>query len=229
MRIFNRGRPESVHASNHHQLKTRKSDKKGVAHLGKKILFHVSLAYTMANQSFRKTYQWWNPIKGTRVILGGIPLKNKGHHTKIIKLVTASNKIAKLAVLTLLEPFEIYSKSPLATPVSPKDWENLHVKHKIIVARDFKPLSQKQIREAVRFLEKQDEKGVFTYVHCKAGRGRSATAVICFLMKKYGYTAETARAIVKESRIQINLNKYQWQAIKDYETGLVARRVGLAK
>jgi len=188
----------------------------------KQFLYQTSLAYTLATEVIKpKTHEWWNPIKGTNIILGAIPLKNKGHHVKILNQVDKQDgSKPKLAVLTLLEPFEIHSKGPFSTPVTPKTWKKLGVEHRIISAKDFKPLSQSEIKESVHFLEKQSSLGVPTYVHCKAGRGRSATAVVCFLMKKYGYSAEKAKSKVFESRSQINLNSHQWKAIKDYERSL---------
>ena len=190
--------------------------------LSKKAIYLTSLAYTLVTQCHHsKTYRWWNPIKDTHLILGAIPLKNKNHHIKILNLADRSNEEKpKLSVLTLLEPFEIYSEGPFSIPVTPKDWKDLNVDQKIISAADFKPLSQNEIKEAVLYLEKQNDLGYKTYVHCKAGRGRSATAVVCYLIKKYGYSAETAKEKVKECRSQISLNTHQWRAIKTYETSI---------
>lgn len=190
--------------------------------LRNKIKYHASLIFTLANRHFHHdTHQWWNRIKGTNITLGAIPLKNREHHIRIINdTMHLAKAQKKIAVLTLLESFEIYSTGPLSVPVTPEDWKKLGVIQKIIPASDFNPLSQKEIEAAVLFLEEQDKQGIPTYVHCKAGRGRSAAAVICFLMKKYQYTAEKAKEKVFESRSQINLNKYQWKAIKTYEVSL---------
>lgn len=191
-------------------------------YLSHKIAYHTSLLYTLANRHINQNnQQWWNRIKGTSIILGAIPLKNRNHHLRIFKETIYPEKNQKqLAVLTLLKPYEIFSKGLFSVPVTPDDWKQLGVVHKIIPASDFDPLSQEQIHEAVSFLEEQDAKGNPSYVHCKAGRGRSATASICFLMKKYFLTAEKAKEIVAESRSQINLNSRQWKAIKAYELSL---------
>lgn len=177
-------------------------------------MYKISLVFTLAKNYFAPTTcAWWNRIDRTNIILGAIPLENKGHHEKI---ALESSKNGKFAVLTLLEPFEIYTQGYFSKPVTTATWEALGAEHKIIEAEDFNPLTQDQIKEAVKFLIKQDNEGVTTYVHCKAGRGRSATAVVCFLMKKFQLTAEDAKEKVRESRPQINLNSLQWEAIKTF-------------
>jgi atypical dual specificity phosphatase len=184
----------------------------------KQAKYQISLVFTLAKNYFDSaSYAWWNRIHETNIILGAVPLENKGHHDQI---ALQSLKNGKFAVLTLLEPFEIYTKGMFSTPVPPTTWKALGAEQKIIPAEDFNPLTQDQIKEAVEFLKKQDDAGVTTYVHCKAGRGRSATAVVCFLMQKFGLTAENAKEKVRVSRPQINLNSYQWQAIKIYEASL---------
>lgn len=190
--------------------------------LQKKLAYQVSLMFTLADRYFHSdSHQWWNHIKGTNITLGAIPLMNRQHHLRIFnEAVHPNNNQKQLAVLTLLESFEIYSEGLFSVPVTPEAWKKLGVTQKIIQASDFNPLSQKEIAEAVLFLEQQDKLGIPAYVHCKAGRGRSAAAVICFLMKKYQYNAEEAKEKVLECREQINLNKHQWKAIKTYEASL---------
>lgn len=202
-----------IDPSNHFQLVKGES-------YAKQAKYQISLVFTLAKNYFDPdSYAWWNRIRETNIILGAVPLENKGHHEKI---ALQSLRNGKFAVLTLLEPFEIYTKGIFSTPVPPTTWHALGAEQKIVPAEDFNPLTQDQIKESVAFLEKQDDAGVTTYVHCKAGRGRSATAVVCFLMKKLGLTAEHAKEKVRESRPQINLNSYQWEAIKTYEAFLNA-------
>jgi atypical dual specificity phosphatase len=55
------------------------------------------------------------------------------------------------------------------------------------------------------------------YVHCKAGRTRSATLVACYLMAKNDdLTPEEAVAFMKSRRSHILLHSKQWQAIKEF-------------
>ena len=43
-----------------------------------------------------------------------------------------------------------------------------------------------------------------TYVHCKAGRGRSATVVMCWLIERHGLTPVEARERLESIRPHVN-------------------------
>lgn len=47
----------------------------------------------------------------------------------------------------------------------------------------FEAPPQSMLIEGVDFINKNVDKGGVVYVHCKAGRSRSATLVCCYLMK----------------------------------------------
>lgn len=52
------------------------------------------------------------------------------------------------------------------------------------------------------------------YVHCKAGRTRSATLVGCYLMMKNKWSPEQAVDHMRNSRPHILLHKAQWEALR---------------
>uniref|UniRef100_U5EYC1 Phosphatidylglycerophosphatase and protein-tyrosine phosphatase 1 n=1 Tax=Corethrella appendiculata TaxID=1370023 RepID=U5EYC1_9DIPT len=52
------------------------------------------------------------------------------------------------------------------------------------------------------------------YVHCKAGRTRSATLVGCYLMLKNGWSPEQAVEHMRHCRPHILLHNKQWEALK---------------
>ncbi len=54
------------------------------------------------------------------------------------------------------------------------------------------------------------------YVHCKAGRTRSATLVGCYLMAQNGWTPERAVALMQERRPHILLHTKQWEALREF-------------
>lgn len=65
-----------------------------------------------------------------------------------------------------------------------KEWkklgvDNLHFK----VVDMFEAPSQEMLIEGVDFINRKSVDGGVVYVHCKAGRSRSATLVGCYLMK----------------------------------------------
>ncbi len=58
----------------------------------------------------------------------------------------------------------------------------------------FQPPSLADVSRGVEFLQSHALRGGKVYVHCKAGRARSATVVICWLVKYRGMTLEQAHA-----------------------------------
>lgn len=60
------------------------------------------------------------------------------------------------------------------------------------------------------------------YVHCKAGRTRSATLVGCYLMQKNGWTPERAVQHMRELRPHILLHTKQWEALRIFHRDNVA-------
>ncbi|KAL6005096.1 hypothetical protein ACLOJK_005657 [Asimina triloba] len=58
--------------------------------------------------------------------------------------------------------------------------------------------------------------GKMTYVHCKAGRGRSTTIVLCYLVQHKGMTPAAAYDYVRLIRPRVRLASSQWQAVQDY-------------
>ncbi|KAI6681909.1 hypothetical protein NL676_035790 [Syzygium grande] len=55
-----------------------------------------------------------------------------------------------------------------------------------------------------------------TYVHCKAGRGRSTTVVLCYLVKHKHMTPSTALEFVRSRRPRVLLTSSQWKAVQEY-------------
>ncbi|KAK1289804.1 putative dual specificity protein phosphatase DSP8 [Acorus calamus] len=64
--------------------------------------------------------------------------------------------------------------------------------------------------------------GRTTYVHCKAGRGRSTTIVLCYLVEHRRMTPKAAFDYVRSIRPRVLLAPSQWRAVQEYWR-LVAR------
>lgn len=85
-----------------------------------------------------------------------------------------------------------------------------------IQARDFKPVRMEEFVEAVDFLLNESKQSRYVYVHCKAGRGRSASVMIAFIMRYYGWSYDNAYEYIVTHRPSININTYQRDAITEY-------------
>ncbi|GFY92713.1 phosphotyrosine protein phosphatases superfamily protein [Actinidia rufa] len=72
-------------------------------------------------------------------------------------------------------------------------------------------------------IEKNASCGKTTYVHCKAGRGRSTTIVLCYLVEHKQMTPDAAYEYVRSIRPRVQLASSQWQAVQDYYSHKVKR------
>jgi atypical dual specificity phosphatase len=80
---------------------------------------------------------------------------------------------------------------------------------------DFTPPTMADVKRGVEFIQAHITAGRKVYVHCKAGRGRSATIVICYLIAK-GMSPAHAQALLLEKRPQVNKVLTQRQVVKDF-------------
>ncbi len=177
----------------------------------KELRFDATFLYTVATGK----NEWWSPITD-QIILGAIPLEN---HSKELQ----ANQVSHL--VTMLEPFEL--KAGLITPLY-HQIKLMGIQCQLFACRDFQPVPTQTIHEAVQYIHQAlASPSSKVYVHCKAGRGRSAAIVIAYLLK-YGIkekkfsSIEDAYAYVKSKREKVNLNKKQKEAIYRYYKSYVA-------
>lgn len=183
----------------------------------KKLKYEASLAYT----KYSSNGVWWSHIAPFKLYLGALPLKNEGHLERI-------SELGVTRVLSMVENFEI-EDGWLNIPVKKEDWEEKGIEVMHIEAVDFLPLKWEEIDCGVDYLAEMLENGETVYVHCKAGRGRSATIVIVYLMKFHHLSFDEAYKFVHEQRPQINLNIQQKEAIFDYFGMDISRETSYSK
>lgn len=69
---------------------------------------------------------------------------------------------------------------------------------------DFTHPDLADVQEAVEFIERFVRRGETVYIHCKAGRARSATVALCWLVKYRGMSVEAAQRQLLEKRPHVN-------------------------
>jgi len=178
-----------------------------VRSLSDQVIFHVSLGYNLANHN-NVSQPWWTEIPEKRIILGALPFHERRHVERLKNLNVGG-------VFTLNQPFELVPNL-IGTPVSPSDWilngvESLH-----IPTPDFCPPTTEDIKMGIEFMKKIIDSGKNVYVHCKAGRGRSVVAVVCYLVEIDNMSVDDAITYVKEKRPQINMGKIQRDVCYSY-------------
>jgi len=85
---------------------------------------------------------------------------------------------------------------------------------------DFTHPAYDDVCRAIEFIEEKVEDKKTVYIHCKAGRGRSATVAICWLMKHFGLTADEAQFVMLEKRPHVNAKLTERPVVQRYESSL---------
>lgn len=90
------------------------------------------------------------------------------------------------------------------------------LKNGVAFINSFLP-NEKKLRNVESSHELNDTKETGTvYVHCKAGRTRSATLVGCYLMMKNGWSPEQAVDHMRNCRPHILIHNAQWRALREF-------------
>ncbi len=183
-----------------------------IAHERKRLAYEITLAFGyIVNKLQPQKVAVYDKIS-EMVYLGRIPLKNDNDHNKLV-----AEGIG--CVISVVEKFENHELGILSDPVTPEDWKSLGIEHYQIETPDFKPLKRESYKEAIAHAESAIASGKKVYIHCKAGRGRSAAVVVALHAKKYPQrfpTAESAVSHVKACRPHISLRTKKIESIKDY-------------
>ncbi|XP_030513337.1 phosphatidylglycerophosphate phosphatase PTPMT1 [Rhodamnia argentea] len=173
--------------------------KRAVIGAGARALFYPTLLYNVVRNRIQVEFRWWDRI-GEFILLGAVPFPSD---------VPCLKKLGVDGVVTLNEPYETLVPTAL--------YKAYGINHLVIPTRDycFAP-SLHSICRAVEFIHENASCGRTTYVHCKAGRGRSTTIVICYLVQHKDMTPDAAYDYVKSIRPRVLLATSQWQAVQQF-------------
>ncbi len=183
-------------------------------HIGKKIFYEASVRYTFMKTKKDGDHDYDEIIDN--FYLGMQPWKSHFDELKEKKIDV---------VVALLEEHELQSITEILKPIfsnidapmKKEEWEQAGVQYIRIPAADCQPLTKEQIEEGVIAVITHYNRMKKVYVHCKAGKGRSAMIAIISLMilKNIGY--HEAFEMVTKKRPQVNMNCRQQKAITDYD------------
>nr|CAG4644406.1 EOG090X0GSS [Lepidurus arcticus] len=168
-----------------------------------RISYLPTLAFNVVMEKFTDR-RWFDRIDET-VILGALPFRSMTNQ------LVSEEKVK--GVVSMNEDYELMLFSN-----STEEWKTAGVDFLQLSTTDiFEAPSQDKLHQGVRFIEQFKQNGSSVYVHCKAGRTRSATLVACYLMQKNNWTAEEAVNFIAQKRPHIWLGSKQWQALRIYE------------
>ncbi|XP_063231155.1 phosphatidylglycerophosphatase and protein-tyrosine phosphatase 1 [Bacillus rossius redtenbacheri] len=165
-----------------------------------RISFYPTLFYNVVMEKISHR-RWYDRIDET-VILGALPFRSMTN-----KLLNEENV---KAVVSMNEDYEL---NFLAN--GGKQWARHGVQFLQLSTTDiFETPDQDKLRRGVEFMERFQGSRASVYVHCKAGRTRSATLVGCYLMSKHGWTPAEAVEFMRARRPHILLHSKQWRALE---------------
>ncbi|XP_065857549.1 phosphatidylglycerophosphate phosphatase PTPMT2-like [Euphorbia lathyris] len=166
---------------------------------GARALFYPTLIYNVVRNKIESEFRWWDRVDQF-ILLGAVPFP-----TDVPRL----KEQGVCGVVTLNESYETLVPTSLYLAHD--------IDHLIIPTRDycFAP-SLTDISLAVDFIHQNVLKGQSTYVHCKAGRGRSTTVVICYLVQHRQMTPDAAYSYVRSIRPRVLLASAQYRAVQEY-------------
>jgi len=177
-----------------------------------RVTFLPTLVYNVAMERV-SSRRWWDRVDPA-VILGALPFRSS-YTEELIK----QEKIK--GVVSMNEDYELALFSHQT-----EGWAKLGVDFLQLATTDiFCAPNQTKLRHGVKFMNEiaMDSAGQSVYVHCKAGRTRSATLVGCYLMeahKSEGWGPEEAVAHMRSVRPHILLHSKQWEAMREYHRNM---------
>ncbi|KAJ6394235.1 hypothetical protein OIU77_023458 [Salix suchowensis] len=166
---------------------------------GARALFYPTLLYNVVRNKVQAEFRWWDRVHEF-ILLGAVPFPSD---------VPCLKGLGVGGVITLNEPYETLVPTSL--------YHAYGIDHLVLPTRDycFAP-SLNDLSQAVAFIHENVSSGRTTYVHCKAGRGRSTTIVICYLVHHMQMTPDVAYKYLRSIRPRVLLASAQWKAVQEY-------------
>lgn len=170
-----------------------------------------TLAYNVAMERI-SARRWWDRIDN-KVILGALPFRSE-----YTKQLVEKEKLG--GVVSMNEDYELQLFSHQA-----EGWKGLGVKFLQLPTTDiFEAPDQAKLSKGVQFIHEFLPTDQSVYVHCKAGRTRSATLVGCYLMAANNWSPEEAVEHMRRMRPHILLHRKQWDALREYHQLNIQRK-----
>ncbi|CAO3657932.1 unnamed protein product [Rhizopus stolonifer] len=167
-------------------------------------LYYNKLAVNMFG--FLTSWHWYNRID-ENLILGALPTPSQ------IKSLHRQEKV--VAVINLCQEFPGYENV----------YKELKIEQIRLETPDFCIPTIETIQYGVQKMMgiEQKIKGASIYLHCKAGRGRSAAIAMCYLLTRYQLNPAQAQAILLSKRPQVDKDLYTTQEIRLFYKNLLSR------
>ncbi len=170
-----------------HRAITARTMSRRTLHTLRRLLVRATFWPTLAFNRLMCLLGIWRPFDEVdpHVVLGALPSK------------AMLRKLRRLGVTGVINCCDEYCGD--AAALSELGLEQLH-----LPTLDYHSPGAEHVRQALAFIDRHARTGGRVYIHCKAGRGRSATLALCYLIARRGLTPEQAYAELKRIRPHID-------------------------
>jgi atypical dual specificity phosphatase len=159
----------------------------------------------------------WTELKGTSILIGSVPRSQSNLQELFDHGVRA--------VVTLNQRWEPQVVDGVGAACRKVGLAHLH-----LPTPDYSSPTLRDIRQSVQFMSAHSKNGS-VYVHCNAGRGRSAVCVLAFLIQAHGMSAQEAymftaaqRHITPLPTRMLGFRRPQWRALLAFERDVDVQR-----
>ncbi|KAI2662557.1 NADH dehydrogenase [ubiquinone] iron-sulfur protein 3, mitochondrial [Labeo rohita] len=167
-----------------------------------RILFYPTLAYNVVMEKITSR-QWYNRVDHT-VILGALPFRSMTDE------LVQQEKVR--GVITMNEEYETKYFCN-----SSEEWRAVGVEQVRLSTVDLTGVpSLEHIHKGVDFALKHREQGTSVYIHCKAGRSRSATIAAAYLIRLHCWSPEEACKMLASVRPHVLIRSAQFDILQEY-------------
>jgi len=163
-------------------------------------VFYPTLWWNCLLGRILKVRNWWDHID-PHVIVGAYPFPQD---------VEPMRRAGVRAVVNTCEEYE----GPL------EEYARCYIEQLRIPTIDFTHPQLDDVKQAVEFVQQNVEQGHTVYIHCKAGRARSATIALCWLMKYRGLSAKEGQSFLLERRPHVNRRLAKRPVVQEFAAGL---------
>jgi atypical dual specificity phosphatase len=161
------------------------------------LLFSITLAWNVLLGRWLRIRNWWDVIDN-HIVLGALPFQRDVAGLKKLGVTGVVNTCREYA-----GPCQTYLDLGM---------EQFHMP-----TVDFTHPRMDDISDAVEFIEKHVKNGGKVYIHCKAGRARSATVAMCWMIKSKQIPAAEVQKLLAAKRPHINPHLYQRPVVQEFE------------
>ena len=161
-----------------------------------RLVFYPTYYWNLHCAKVRKIRNWWDRID-ENVIVGALPRRVDVpllHHEGVTGVVNTCEEY----------------RGPLAA------YQQFGIEQFRMPTIDFTHPKLRDVEAAVEFIRQHAKQGGTVYVHCKAGRARSATVALCWLVETQKLSPAEGQILLLEKRRHINPRLTERSVVQEF-------------